>query len=140
MNPVMVAVDSWMAGSELRGESACASLLALALATRVGHMPPTARLKGLLDRLDVVVRRVGIVLLAEPPIDDNGRHHAALRSGQSARASARIGDRWYALRHLFAHPREYDLSGSDVRDAALATTASRKAPATTPNSGHNAAA
>jgi hypothetical protein len=103
-------------------------------------MRPTVRLRGLLDRLDVVARRVGAVLLAEPPIDQNGRHHAALRSGPSARASARIGDRWYALRHLFAPTGEHDPSGSDVSGVALAPTASGKPPATTPSSGHNAAA
>jgi hypothetical protein len=102
-------------------------------------MRPTVRLRGLLDRLDVVARRVGSVLLAEPPIDQNGRHHAALRSGPSARASARIGDRWYALRHLFAPTGEHD-PRSDVSGVALAPTASGKTPATTPSSGHNAAA
>jgi hypothetical protein len=96
------------------------------------------RLSVLFDRLDVVVRRIEMVMRAEPPIDQNGRHHPALRSGRSARASARIGDRWHTLRHLFTRPR--DARAGDISGVALAPTASGTAPAKTPSSGRNAAA
>jgi hypothetical protein len=103
-------------------------------------MRPTERLSMLRDRLGLVMRRCGKFLFAEALVDQNGRHHPALRSGASARASARIGDRWHTLRHLFARLEEQDMRDGDVSGVAFSPEAPRTPPAKTPSAGRNAAA
>jgi hypothetical protein len=106
-------------------------------------MRPSALLNVLWRRLDVTARRVAVVLFAEKPIDENGRHHPALRSGPSARRSgrmgARIGDRWFTLLDLFGAPR-VRRSDRDVRGVALAPADPNPVDAKRPYSGRNAAA
>jgi hypothetical protein len=126
-------------GAEGR-DHGCASLLAVTLHTTVGLMRSAARFGVLRDRLDLAMVRLGTVMFSEPLLDRNGRHHPALRSGPSARASARLGDRWHALWHLFAPSTELDRRGSDVSGIALATKTRAKAIAKAPGSGRNAAA
>lgn len=103
-------------------------------------MRPAERLSVLRDQLNLVMRRCEKFLLAEPLVDQNGRHHPALRSGASARTSARIGDRWHTLWHLFAPSEEQDRRGSDVRGDAFAPGPPGTPPAKTPRAGRNAAA
>src|SRR5215831_5107930 len=98
-------------------------------------MRPAARFRLLRDRLHLAARRLATALFAEPLVDRNGRHHPALRSGPSARASARLGDRWHTLWHLFARSREHDRGGSDVSGIALATGAGETPPAKATSSG-----
>jgi hypothetical protein len=106
-------------------------------------MRPFALLNVLWRRLDVTTRRVAVVLFAEKPIDENGRHHPALRSGppsrRSGRVGARLGDRWYTLLHLFVAPR-VRRSDRDVRGVALAPADPNPVDAKRPYSGRNAAA
>ena len=106
-------------------------------------MRPSALLHVLLGRLDVATRRAAVVLFAENPIDENGRHHPALRSGPSARRSgrmdARVGDRWYTLLHLLAAP-GVRRSDRDVGGVALAPSDPNPVGVKSPHSGRNAAA
>jgi hypothetical protein len=102
-------------------------------------MRPSALLPALLGRLDVAARRIAVILFAEAPVDRDGRHHPALRSGRAARASARIDDRWYALLHLFAPPRERG-GDRDVSGVVLAPSDPSAARAKDSDSGRNAAA
>jgi hypothetical protein len=102
-------------------------------------MRPSALLRALLDRFDAAARRVAMILFAEPPVDRDGRHHPALRSGRSARASARIADRWYALLHLFAPPRARG-DDRDVSGVALAPSGASARRAKDSDAGRNAAA
>jgi hypothetical protein len=102
-------------------------------------MRPADWLSVLRDQLDLIMRRCAKFLLAEPLIDPNGRHHPALRSGASARASARVGDRWHTLRHLFAPSGEQDRRG-DVSGVAFTPRAPGTPRGKTPSAGRNAAA
>jgi hypothetical protein len=104
-------------------------------------MRSTARLIMLRDRLELILRRFGTILFPQPLVDQNGRYHPALRSGALARASARFGDRWHTLRHLFAPSGEQDRHDSDVGAMAFASSDAPGTPPTkTPSAGRNAAA
>jgi hypothetical protein len=101
--------------------------------------PPTL-LREFFGRLEVSVRRVGTVLLPEAPTDGNGRYHPALRSGQSARSSFRVDNRWETLRRLLSPPETRGGGHVEVSGISIAPTDAGGPLEKTAASGRNAAA